>query len=427
MARLFPTTHRQRAHLAPRRWMLLAAAVALMALNAAWFASRAEAGGRRCFCEVLLQKLDPSRVPADLLPDQRIPEIVAAFDIGDRAVSAVAFAGDGERLVIAEAGPPRRGGSPPGRVLLYDLTGASPRPSGSLNATNDAVGSLAVSPATGQVLATGGVRWDQTLTLWRRAGEEWQPAQSVADFSDWWHRSLAFSGDGTMLATVSGSGDLDEGRDRPRSERTTSGAAGPVQLWNVSPETGRLHRSQVLPGIPWAASALAFSPNQRFLAVGLGSGHRHPDDGQVLLWDLSASPPRLVHQSHPGDSSRHAEPRDITTVAWTEDGRTLVCGDQDGHLYFSRVAVDGRLEPAATVFAHQRGVRSVVVTKEGNVLSSGNDGTVMTWNSSGERMSHWRFGDDAAVLAVALTGRHFAVGLADGRVYVLRVGEPFRG
>jgi WD40 repeat protein len=352
---------------------------------------------------------------------------VAAFDIGDRAVSAVAFAGDGETLVVAEAGPPRRGGSPPGRVLLYDLTGAGPRPSGSLAATNDAIGSLAASPATA-VLATGGVRWDRTLTLWRRAGAEWQPVQSVPDFSDWWHRSLAFSGDGTMLATVGGSdGPERAGDDRSRSERTTSEAAGPVQLWRVSEATGKLQPAHVLPGMPWAASALAFSPNQRFLAAGLGSGHRHPEDGQVLVWDLSASPPRLVHQSHPGDSSHHAEPCDITTLAWTEDGRTLVCGDQGGHLCFSRVAVDGRLEPVGTVFAHQRGVRSVVAAKEGNVVSSGNDGTVITWNSGGERVSHWRFGDATAVLAVALTGRHFAVGLADGRVYVLRVGEAFRG
>src|SRR4051812_41432623 len=96
-------------------------------LGSFWFSTPICAGGRECVGREHLQNLDPKHIPPDLGPSPSIPEVIAAFDIGDRPVTAVEFIGDGERLVVAESGPLRRGAGPAGRVMIYDLTGEVPR------------------------------------------------------------------------------------------------------------------------------------------------------------------------------------------------------------------------------------------------------------------------------------------------------------
>jgi WD40 repeat protein len=367
--------------------------------------SLVQAGGRRCACDDVLNQLDPKQVPADLRPDVSFPEIVAAFDVGDRPITALEFLGfAGDTLAVAEFGPARRGAGGPGRFLLYDLAGKAPRQRGALEASGDFVVGLDAGPRNGELLVTGGGRWDQTVKLWRLAGETWAEAKSMPKVSDgWWPRALAFSPDQRLLATASGD------------------SSGPVQLWNVGEGGKTLEPARVLPGPAWGVSALAFSPSGQFLAAGLGSGHRHPSDGQLLVWDLSDSPPKLVHQGTGLDEKNAKEPRDITSLAFLDRGNLLVSGDQYGMLRAWRVTKAGALEPAAKIEAHQRGVRSLVAGPGGEVLSTGNDGCLVFWKPGEKELRRVPLGEGGAVLAAAPSGRHFAIGLTSGVVYVIRL------
>ncbi len=329
-------------------------------------------------------------------------------------VTALEFLGLGETLAVAEFGPRQRGEGGPGRLLLYDVSGTAPRQKGTLEASSDMVVGLASSPRIGELLVTGGGRWDQTVKLWRHAGETWQETKALPKLSDWWPRALAFSPDEKLLATVSGN------------------EAGPVQLWNIEAGGKGLQPARVLPGPAWAVSALAFSPNGRFLVAGLGSQHRHPNDGQLLAWDLTASPPKLVHQATGLDEKRvdekgRKEPGDITGLAFLPGGNTLVSGDQHGLIRAWNVTKTGALEPAAKIEAHQRGVRSLAVDLNGQVLSTGNDGYLVFWKPGETKLRRVHLGDGGAVMAAAPSGRHFAVGLSDGRVYIVRLPERGAG
>jgi WD40 repeat protein len=372
--------------------VLLAAVVGLPAHRSVF------AGGRACACDELLKRLSGVAIPTELRPIHPTPEVVAAFDIGERGVTALKFLGDGETLVVAEAGPARRG-DVAGRVLLYDLTGTEPRQTGSLDAGTDHAGSAAVSPKTGLWLATGSVRWDQRLSLFRKNDSGLQLVMSVPDFSDWWLRSLAFSPDERRLATVSGE------------------PSGPVQLWEVSDEG--LTNNLNLPGPTGPASAMSFSLDGRFLVAGTGSGHRKPGDGQLIMWDLSKDQPQVTFLTQPAPDKR--KPADIMALAWHAVGENLVAGDQDGRVMFHHVTSDGRLEPLDEAVGHQRGVRSLECVDGQRTLSSGNDGALILWSAAGERLHQWRVGDSGVVLAVAPSGRHVAVGLANGVVYLMRL------
>jgi WD40 repeat protein len=153
------------------------------------------------------------------------------------------------------------------------------------------------------------------------------------------------------------------------------------------------------------------------LAAGLGSGHRHPNDGQVLLWDVSKAP-RLAHQS--SISSKPENRSDVMALAWI-DSSTLATGDQEGFLQFHHISDSGRLERLVEKSAHARGVRSISAVADERVMSSGNDGVVALWSSSGKLRRQWNLGTEPALLAVAPSGLHVAVGFANGTVYILKL------
>jgi hypothetical protein len=70
-------------------------------------AATAQAGGRRCACDESLNPLDPSQAPAELRLAAKSSEIVAAFDVGDRAIAALEFLGfAGDTLAVAVLGGP---------------------------------------------------------------------------------------------------------------------------------------------------------------------------------------------------------------------------------------------------------------------------------------------------------------------------------
>jgi len=399
MPRLFPLGRYPNGY---RRQRFAIALLSLLAL-----APDAAAGGRRCACDVQLGKLDPTQVPAALRPAEKLPEIVAAFDVGERPITALEFVGfAGENLAVAEFGPARRGEGKPGRLLLYDLAGKAPRQKATLDASADMVVGLSAGSMTGDPLVTGGGRWDQSVKIWRQAGETWEQVKSVPLSSPWWPRAVAFSPREKVLAT------------------TTGDKTGPVQLWSMESRGKALEPAGVLPGPAWGVSALAFSPGGQFLAAGLGSQHRHPSDGQMLVWDLSASPPKLVHQATGLDEKHAKQPGDITSLMFLGSGSTLVSGDQHGMLRTWRVSKSGGLEPAAKVQAHQGSVRGIAAGPDGEILSTGDDGCLVFWKPEENKLRRVRIGEGGIELAAAPSGRHFALGLTNGTVYILRMEAP---
>jgi WD40 repeat protein len=366
--------------------------LAMLLLTPLGVAAEREERGRR-----QLSRLNPDQVPAELALHPPRAEVVAAFYVGQRPIVSLGFLGDGEQLVVAEAGPPRRNQAPAGRVLLYDLTGKSPEKVGVLAATEDQVEAMAVSPLSGKFLATGSIRWDQQLKLWHQDDRGVSLVTTIPDFADWWIKALTFSPDEHMLASVSG----DKG--------------GPVRLWHV--DKHQLRKQTVLPGPSWSVSALAFSPDGRFLAAGLGSEHRAPQDGQLLIWEI-ADPPKPVYQA--AASAIHAK-SDVSALVWSDDGRQLVTGDQEGSIQFHRVLDDGKLEPLAEVTAHAHGVRSLVAIADDRFVSSGYDGFVTVWSADQKRGRQWKLGAQGVVLAVAPSRTHVAAGLTNGTVYVLQI------
>lgn len=204
---------------------------------------------------------------------------------------------------------------------------------------------------------------------------------------------------------------------------TASGdPAGPVRLWQLNRQQQKLEPRSVLTGTNWAASALAFSHDGRYLAAGLGSGHRAEKDGQILVWDLSALPHRLAAEVSIKSSQDASASRDVTALAWLHGNNALVSGDQRGELCTWRKGEDGKLLPASRKPGHAGSVLSIIPLADQRFLTSGYDGRIKLWSSDGEERQEWQFGNaGSVVLAGAISDRHFAAGLSDGRVYVVKI------
>jgi WD40 repeat protein len=378
---------------------LLAAAVMLLGQATIW------AGGRGCLCDTLLQKLDPVKIPQSLRLSKPFPELIAAHQIGTRSISALAFIDDGANLAVAEHGPDQRGGEA-GRVVILDLKGSTPRIGATLKATSDTIGAFAVAP-DGEFFVTGGIRWDRTLAVWSGDEPKHEPTWKSQQTTSWWFKTLQFSNDGKRLASA------------------TSDSSGPVQLWSVNAEPRTLDAHEILPGPAGGLSAVAFSPDGRFLAAGLGSGHGHSNDGRLLIWDVSRAPAALVSEGNIV-SARAPQSYDVTAIVFSRDGKRLITADQQGMLRTWSLHANGHFEPLRVIAAHGSrggGIQSLAITLNDCVISSGYDGIVNLWNvETGGNVRRWDFGqENSTVLAVAPSLRHVAVGLANGAVYILQL------
>jgi WD40 repeat protein len=229
-----------------------------------------------------------------------------------QAVTSVCFSPDGKTLAS---------GSSDNTVRLWDL------------ATGKQTGFLKGAPAPmcfspdGKTLASGSPA-KATVKLWDvTTGRE----KVVLKCDTGWFLSLAFSGDGKILASASDDGivrlwDVSTGQEKAvlkghtgsvscvcfsPDDRTVASSGDldrTLRLWEVTTGQQRALLQTRTRGVP----CVCFSPDGRTLASG--------GDATVQLWDLSTGPERAILQGHTDV---------VTSLAFSGDGKTLASAGDD--------------------------------------------------------------------------------------------------
>ena len=280
-------------------------------------------------------------------------------------VSSLAFSPDG--LVLATS-------STDEGVMLWDRTTGQLLARSEDNQTGG--GLLTLSP-DGSTVASG----SGTAVQLRRASDG-APAGRLQGHTDW-VRAVAFSPDGTLLA--SGADD------------------GTVRLWSVN--DGRLLDTLASHGAPvWS---VAFSPDGALLASG-------DDNGFVYLWRVNDRQLLAELEEH---TAR------VSALAYAPDGTTLASGDDDGLVQLWRVS-DQQLQ--GTLQGPDDAVWSLAFSPDGALLASGPaNGMARLWQvADGASLGMLNVHDDAGLsLAFSPDGALLATAGANGALHLWRVED----
>ena len=172
--------------------------------------------------------------------------------------------------------------------------------------------------------------------------------------------NIAFSPDGTTLAIGSNHSEL--------------------VLYDLATE--QMH---MLQGHQQSITAVAFSPNQPFLA---SSSHDHT----VRLWDLSTGDALQVWYEHQNM---------VRTVAFSPDGTWLASGGDDCTIRRWQLATGQCL---GVFEGHHEAVCAICISPDGKTLISGSeDSTIRHWNVSQGQCLKTLQGHEGAILTIALS------------------------
>ena len=294
-------------------------------------------------------------------------------------ISSVAFSPAGAQLVAAAGWE--------GAVLRWDLGEVATDPDPLLGPTDD--GTSVLLSTDGSLAASGGE--DGAVRLWDVVRGEAR-GELRADEGTW-VSGLAFSPDGSLLATID-----DE--------------AGTVRLWDVA--SGE-PRGELRDEGTWV-SALAFSPDGSLVAAA-------GDDGVVLL-DVASGEPR-------------GELRDegtwVSALAFSPDGTLLAAGDDEAGTVQLWDVASG--EPRGELRADEAtSVWTVGFSPDGSlVAAAGGDGVVRLWDvTTGDLRGELVDRDEGVIEPEFVTGLalspdgSLAVSVSDGtaRLWDAVSGDP---
>jgi WD40 repeat protein len=205
----------------------------------------------------------------------------------------MAFRPDGRILAYGVSDPSQS--VPPEQLYLWDVP--SHRISGSLTVTRadpdnhglpvNAVNGVAFHP-DGTSLITSRIPSDEQLEFWNLRSKD-----MTRDIPGIGGETLAVKPGGRILATDHG------------------------QFLDL--RSGRITRRALTSGV---TTALAFSPDGKYLAAG-------DESGQVTVWDGNADEPLGILPASP---VRDGKPRYVSALAFSPDGRTLAAAGDDGTL-----------------------------------------------------------------------------------------------
>jgi WD40 repeat protein len=293
-------------------------------------------------------------------------------------VRAVAFTPDGRSALS---------GSDGGTLRLWNLfNGAEMRSIMYDYALEPAAAAVAVS-LDGQRGLTA--LWNGEISLWGYAsGEEIHRLRG--------HTQMAFGGvlflpDGRRA--VSGAGDI----YGASSDNT-------LRVWDV--ETGEeLLRLEGHTDKIWD---IAVSGGGRF---GASASH----DGTVRLWDLESGEGRVLHDVYP---------QAARSVAFSPDGRFLVVGLAKGQSdtpdYSLRLLDTETGGEIRRLVGHEDVVGDVAFSPDGNLILSGSNGIAILWDAASGAQVHRLIGHAASVVAIAFSpdGRLAVSGALDSSLFL---------
>jgi WD40 repeat protein len=232
-------------------------------------------------------------------------DVTLHLDVYSDGVSSVAFSPDGTKLAVGR-GDPWVG---PGSLQLYDAAtgellaefyaGATPPCCEMVSVTD-----LVFSPDGTMLAAANG---DGVARVWDVATRK---ELAALDPDSGWLGSIAFSPDGSLLATGGAWSDCDYGE-------VCSPDEGEVRLWEVA--TGE--QLALVEGPEGGVRDVAFNPDGTLIAFVGGL-----EDGSVSLWDTET-----------GETLAVLESPYVSCVAFSTDGTLLVTGGNDGTVRLWRV------------------------------------------------------------------------------------------